>query len=139
MSIITLVGSFAIWSCVDTWSGNQLLHLFWMDDFAALLTDKSKGWNLLVRLWVAITTLQLFSPQNSLKISLCCPLKVPIIIKEYLTRNLCHVWNFLKREKLSFWKTPQIPLRAMTFCERCQKRGKKIKLWEALFGFTWTN
>ena len=48
--ILTLVGSFPFWSCIITWSANQSLYLFWMNDFAALFTDKSNGWNLLVRL-----------------------------------------------------------------------------------------
>ena len=77
--ILTSVGSFPFLSCVNTWSANQSLYLFWMNAFAAFFTDKSNGRNL--RLWGTITTSQLFSAHSFFNVSLSCPLKVSTIIK----------------------------------------------------------
>ena len=37
--ILTSVGSFPFWSCVNTWSANHSLYLFSMNDFVVLFTD----------------------------------------------------------------------------------------------------
>ena len=79
--ILTSVGSFPFWSSINTWSANQSLYLFWMNDLTGFFTDKSNGWNLLVRLWGTITSSQLFSAHSFFNVSLSCPLKVSIIIK----------------------------------------------------------
>ena len=108
--ILTSVGSVLL-CCVDTWSANQSLYLFWMTHSATFFTNKFTGWNLLVRLWGNITTSQLFSPHSSLKVSLFCPLKVSITVllkNAVLTGILCHVRYFPSRENLSLRKIPEI-------------------------------
>ena len=80
--ILTSVGYFPFWSSVNTWSANQSLYLFWMNDFAALYTDKSNSWNLLVRLWGTITV---FSSTQLLY----------LIGQKYLGLNFCHPWKIL--------------------------------------------
>ena len=92
--ILTSVGSVSFWSCTDTVSANQSLYLFWMNDFSTLFTDKSKDWNLLVRLWGTITTSRLFSPHSSFKGSLFW----------------CQPWYLPSGEKLYLRKIPQISL-----------------------------
>ena len=118
--ILTSVGSFAfIRSCVNSWSANQSLYLLWMNDFAALFTDKSSVWNLLVRLWGTITTWQLFSTLSFFNVSLSCPLKVSIIIKAYCSKSIFQVRRnyFFKKFNRFLCVWPMI------FCERYRKKN----------------
>ena len=41
--IQTSVGSFPFWSCVNIWSANQSLYLFWMNDFTTVQTNPTVG------------------------------------------------------------------------------------------------
>ena len=129
-----MAGFVPFWSCADIWSACQLLYLFWMNDIAALFTDKSKGWNLLVRLWDTITISQLFSPYSSLKVSLSSPLNVSILIKECCYDGGCWIFQVAKN---NLFKKFQICVSPMISYKSYQKGERKRKLQEASFGFPW--
>ena len=130
--ILTSVGSTSSWSCPETY--HQTSHyMFWMNDFAALFTDESKRRNFLVRLWVTITTSQLFSQHSYLALSRC-PFLLNIVA---LTGNICHVWHtFQVGKNYLFEKLHRFfCVRPMIFCKHWRKgRGNKfagsaISLW----------
>ena len=127
----TLAGFVPFWSCVDIWSACQLLYLFWMNDIAALFTDKSKGWNLLVRLWDTITISQLFSPYSSLKVSLSSPLNVSILIKECCYDGECWIFqvakNYLFKKFHRFVSAQSFPIK-VTKKEKGKENFRRLRL-----------
>ena len=109
--ILTSVGYFPFWSYVNTWSANQSLYLFWMNDFIVLFTNKSNGQDLLVRLRGTTTTSQLFSAHSFFNVLLPCPWKVSMIIKTCCSKsNFYFVWCLPSKEKLFIQKNQQISL-----------------------------
>ena len=49
--ILMMVESIPFQSCAKARLTNQSLYLFGINDFATLLINKSKDWNLMARLW----------------------------------------------------------------------------------------
>ena len=72
------LGYFKIWIVI------QLLYFSETCAFATLLTFRSSGWNLLVKVCGMIISSQLFLAQSSVKSFLSCPLTISIIIS-----NIC--------------------------------------------------